>query len=154
MIDTPQIIHTTAQPAAIIHLTVPASEMRLVIGPARAELMAAVAAQGITPTGPWFTHHLKMAEGIFDFEIGVPVAAPITEAGRVRAGELPARKVARTVYHGGYEGLSGGWSALMAWIAAEGHTPAPDLWEVYVTGPESGPEPASWTTELNRPLAG
>jgi len=28
-----------------------------------------------------------------------------------------------------------------------------DLWEVYVAGPESGPDPATWRTELNRPLS-
>jgi len=27
----------------------------------------------------------------------------------------------------------------MDWIAANGHTPAEDLWERYVAGPESGP---------------
>lgn len=154
MIDKPQIVQTTAQPAAIIHLTVPRSEIQHVMGPARAELMAAVAAQGIAPTGAWFTHHLKMQPDTFDFEIGVPVATPIAEAGRVKAGQLPAAKVARTVYHGGYEGLSGGWGELMGWIAAEEHTAAPDLWECYLTGPESGPEPATWSTELNRPLTG
>ena len=37
-------------------------------------------------------------------------------------------------------------------VAAGGHTPAPDLWECYVAGPESGPDPAAWRTELNRPL--
>lgn len=36
--------------------------------------------------------------------------------------------------------------------AAEGHTPAPILWQCYVAGPESGPDPATWRTELNRPL--
>jgi effector-binding domain-containing protein len=152
MIDQPQIVHSTAQAAAIIHLTIPRSEIQKAMGPARAELMAAVAAQGIKQAGPWFSHHLKMTPEAFDFEIGVPVASPVAEAGRVKAGELPARKVARTVYHGGFEGLSGGWSELMAWIAAEGHTPAPDLWEIYVTGPESGLDSASWCTELNRPL--
>ena len=152
MIEKPQIIQTTAQPAAIIHLTIPRSEIQHVMGPARAELMAAVAAQGITLAGAWFTHHLKMQPDTFDFEIGVLVATPFAEAGRVKAGELPARKIARTVYHGGFEGLSGGWSELLAWIAAEGHTPAPDLWECYLKGPESGPDSASWSTELNRPL--
>jgi len=38
------------------------------------------------------------------------------------------------------------------WITAEGHSPAPDLWECYVAGPESNPDPANWRTELNRPL--
>lgn len=152
MIDTPQIVQTTAQATAIIHLTIPRSEIQKVMGPARAELMAAVAAQGIEPAGPWFTHHLRMTPENFDFEIGVPVTTPVAEAGRVKAGELPARRVARTVYHGGFEGLGGGWGEHMAWIAAEGHTAAPDLWEIYVTGPESGLDSASWCTELNRPL--
>ena len=35
-----------------------------------------------------------------------------------------------------------------------GHRPAEDLWERYVKGPESGPDPAAYRTELNRPLAG
>ena len=43
-------------------------------------------------------------------------------------------------------------SELMSWIAAEGHTAAPNLWACSLTGPESGPETASWRTELNRPL--
>jgi len=153
MIDTPRIVRTAAQPTAVIHLTIPREEVRKVMGPGRQELMAAVAAQGIAATGPWFTHHLKMDPGIFDFEIGVPVAAPIVAAGRVQPSQLPAVTVARTVYHGDYEGLAGAWRELDSWIAAEGHQRSPDLWECYVAGPESNPDPASWRTELSRPLA-
>ena len=29
-----------------------------------------------------------------------------------------------------------------------------DLWECYLAGPESGPDPACWRTQLNRPLLG
>ena len=114
--------------------------------------MAAVAAQGITPDGPLFAHHLRMAPDVFDFEVGVPVSAPVAAVGRVQAGLLPAGAVARTTYHGPYEGLGPAWGEFDAWIAAEGRTPAPDLWERYVAGPESDPDPASWRTELNRPL--
>jgi effector-binding domain-containing protein len=154
MIDPPQITRTAGQATAIIHLTIPRKEIQTVMGPAYGEVMAAVAAQGIATAGPWFSHHLRMAPDIFDFEVGVPVAAPISAAGRVTPGRLPAVRVARTVYHGGYEGLGPAWGELGAWIAAEGHTPAPDLWECYVKGPESGPDPATWRTELNRPLVG
>jgi effector-binding domain-containing protein len=154
MIDTPQVTQTEAQHTAVIHLTIPRAEIRQVMGPGISELMAAVAAQGMAPTGAWFTHHLKMQPDVFDFEIGVPVPAAVAEAGRVRAGELPAGRVARTVYQGGYEGLAAAWGELDAWIAANGHTPAPDLWECYVAGPESSPDPATWRTELNRPLVG
>ena len=152
MLDKPEIVQTHAQLTAFIRLTIPRKEIRNVMGPGIAELMAAVAAQGIAPTGPIFSHHLRMDPDIFDFEICVPVTKPVTPVGRVKPGQLPAATVARTVYHGPYEGLGPAWGEFDAWIAAEGHTPAPDLWECYVAGPESNPDPATWRTELNRPL--
>jgi effector-binding domain-containing protein len=152
MLDDPQIVRTDPKIAAIIRLTIPRSEIRNVMGPGIAELMAAVAAQGIAAAGPIFSHHLRMDPDTFDFEIGVPVSAPISAAGRVRAGQLPAARVARTVYHGPYEGLAAAWAEFDAWIAAERYAAAPDLWECYLSGPDSDPDPAAWRTELNRPL--
>ena len=152
MLDEPQIAQAAARTTAVIRLTIPRADIQKVMGPGIAELMAAVAAQGIAPAGPIFSHHFRMDPEIFDFEIGVPVAAPISAAGRVKPGQLPAATVARTVYHGPYEGLAAAWGAFMDWIKSEGHTPAADLWECYVSGPESGPDPDTWRTELNRPL--
>ena len=154
MIDTPEITQTTARTTAIIRLTIPRAEIRNVMRPGIGELMAVVTAQGIGPAGPLYSHHLKMDPDTFDFELGVPVTAPVAPTGRVQAGQLPAARVARTVYHGGYEGLGAAWGEFIAWIEANGHTPASNLWEYYVTGPESGPDPATWRTELNRPLVG
>ncbi len=51
-----------------------------------------------------------------------------------------------------HDGLGPGWEEFLAWIASNGHQGAPDLWEVYVKGPESDPDPATWRTELNKPL--
>ena len=153
MIDKPQIVETKAQITAVIRLTIPRSEIQKVMGPGIGELMAAIAAQGIAPAGPIFSHHFKMDPEIFDFEIGVPVQKPVAAAGRVKPGQLPAARVARTIYRGPYEGLGPAWGEFEAWIAAAGHTAAPDLWECYVAGPESSPDPAKWRTELNRPLA-
>jgi effector-binding domain-containing protein len=153
MIDEPHITETAAQQTAVIHLTIPRVEIQNVMGPGIGELMATVTAQGVGPAGPWFTHHLRMDPETFDFEIGVPVTAAVVAAGRVKPGILPAATVARTVYHGPYEGLGAAWTEFDTWIRAEGHTTAPDLWECYVAGPESSPDPATWRTELNRPLA-
>jgi effector-binding domain-containing protein len=154
MIDTPQVVQSEAQEAAVIHLDIPRAEMRHVMGPAIGELMAAIAAQGGAPAGPVFAHHLTTSSERFDFEVGVPVAAPIAATGRVKPGRLPATKVARTVYHGPYEGLYAAWAEFGSWLAAQGHEPASgDLWEIYAAGPESSPDPATWRTELNKPLA-
>ena len=50
MLDKPQIVQTDAHLTAIIRLTIPREEIRNVMGPGIAELMAAV--QGIAPAGP------------------------------------------------------------------------------------------------------
>ncbi len=152
-IDTPQVVQTAAQPTAVIHLTIPRAEMGSAMGPAMQELGAVLAAQGIAPAGPMLTHHLRMDPGTFDFEVGFPVATPVAATGRVRSGELPAARVARTVYHGPYEGLHSAWGELDRWLAEQGLTKGPTLWESYVVGPETDPDPSTWRTELNRPLA-
>jgi len=154
MLDTPQIVQTSAQATAVIHLTIPREDIQIVMGPGIGEIMSTLAAQRIAPAGPWFTYHFKMDPGIFDFEISVPVTSPVTAAGRVQPGELLARKVARTIYTGPYEGLGDAWGEFMDWIEAQGHTAAPDLWECYLTGPESGSDSTKYRTELNRPLIG
>ncbi len=152
MIEKPQVVQTKAQAVALLKLKVPRDEIQSVMGPGLQEVKAAVEKQGKSSTGPWFTHHLKMDPKVFDFEIGVPVASAIAPAGRVKPGELPAAKVARTVYSGPYEGLGDAWGEFEAWIKAQGLSPAQDLWEVYVTGPEASSDPGAWRTELNRPL--
>ena len=114
--------------------------------------MAAVQAQGIGPAGPWFTHHLTMSPGVFDFEISVPVTAPVAAVGRVRPGRFPAVRVARTIYTGPYEGLGAAWSEFKTWVADNGYVAAPDLFECYLAGPESSANPSDWRTELNQPL--
>lgn len=152
MIATPEILDLPAQKVAKIHITCPSSEIMTRMGPGIQELNATLAAQDITPTGPWFTHHFKQPDDSFDFEICLPVDRDVTPTGRVDNGEIRAMKVARTVYTGGYEGLGNGWGEFMGWIKREGLDYAPDLWEVYAKGPESGADSSQYQTQLNRPL--
>src|SRR5688572_11891953 len=152
MIDEPKIIDTTTQKAAVIYLTIPREKIGEVMGPGHNELMSTLKAQGITPAGPWFSHHFRMDPNVFDFEIGVPVSSEVTASGRVKPGELPATKVARTTYHGGYEGLGPAWGEFEKWLKDNGHAAASDLWEVYTAGPETGNDSTLYRTELNRPL--
>lgn len=152
MIDTPKVIQIQSQTTALIRITVPRDRIQEVMGPGYQELMSTLAAQGVQPAGPWYTHHLRMDPDVFDYELGVPVSGPVAPSGRVVGGSLPTVRAAHTVYHGGYEGLGEGWGQFEAWLAAEGHTPAGDLWEVYAAGPETGQDPSTWRTELFRPL--
>lgn len=154
MNSAPEILQTTARPTAVIHLTIPHAEMMQAFGPAIDELMSVLAAQGLTPAGPVYAYHFKMSPGIFDLEVGVPVEGTVKPAGRVKPSQLPARKVARSVYTGPYEGLPDAWGEFDRWMKAGGVKQAEDLWECYVHGPGSDPDPKTWRTEMNRPLIG
>jgi effector-binding domain-containing protein len=153
VLDTLQVMESADQLTACIAVVVPRNEIQTVMGPTIREVYAVLAEQGIAPAGPWFTHHRRRPTDTFDFDVCVPVSSPVAPAGRVKPGRLPAARVARAVYSGPYEGLAAAWGEFCAWIEANGHTPREDLWERYIVGPESSPDPAAWRTELNRPLA-
>ncbi len=152
MIDEPRIEQTGALKTAVIHLTIPRNRIQEEMGPGYNELMSTLKSQGIKPAGPWFSHHLRMDPAVFDFEIGVPVSGEVKAEGRVKPGQLPASKVARTTYRGDYDGLAPAWGEFDAWLTQHGHAPIGDLWEVYTAGPETGNDPSLYRTELNRPL--
>lgn len=153
MIDTPQIVQTEELRTAYIRLDIPRSDMSEAFGPAIAELMSVLGRQGVKPAGPVFAHHLKMTPDRFDFKLSVAVDEDVQPSGRVHPGTLAPRKVARTVYHGPYEGLPDAWGAFMKWVEEEGLTAEDDLWESYVVTPETTDDPNEWKTELNRPIA-
>lgn len=158
MIETPQIITTTSSDTALIHLRVSMAEMMQQFGPTVGELIAAVLAQGSTPAGPVFAHHLHMDPNStdmpenFDFELSVPVSAPVAASGRMKPGTMPAVRAARTSYYGPYEGLPEAWGEFMAWIRAQGLKPAEDLYECYATGPQTSADSSTWRTDFIRPL--
>lgn len=153
MISPVEITTLPAQPTATIAIVTPASAIREAMGAGLNELHAALKAQGIAQTGPWFTHHKRPPTDSFDFEIHLPIASSITETGRVRPGERPEMRVARTVYSGGYEGLGSAWGQFLEALATQGIQTTADLWEVYAAGPETGPDAATYRTELIKPIA-
>jgi effector-binding domain-containing protein len=152
MIETPKLVDTPMQLVAIVHIETPRSKMQQVMGPGIGEVMAAVKAQGIGPTGPWFAHHLKMTPDAFDFDICVPVSSPVSAVGRVKSWQRPALKVVCTLFHGPHEGLGGAWHEFGKWTEANGYKTAGDLYECYMVGPEGSPDSANWRTELSRPV--
>jgi effector-binding domain-containing protein len=122
------------------------------MGAGHEELMRTVRAQQIEVTGPWFTHHLRLDQDVFDFHLSVPVATAVKRQGRVQPGEWPAMTVARAIYRGPYQGLGEAWEEFDEKVEAQGHRPMPDLREVYLVGPWTKTDPADFETELNRQI--
>ncbi|MDB5935418.1 MAG: transcriptional activator ligand binding domain protein [Massilia sp.] len=153
MIDTPQIVQTPRQRTAAIHVTIPRSSIQQVFPTAVDELMAELGKQGVAPAGALLSYHLKMPSDVFDFEIAFPVEQDVKPGGRVVASEVPAMKVARTVYHGPMEGLGAAWGELAQWIKANGHALGEQMFERYLVSPGDTKDVSKWETELNWPLA-
>jgi uncharacterized protein YndB with AHSA1/START domain/effector-binding domain-containing protein len=152
-IEEPELATTRRRRAAVIRVKVPRTDMPKVMPPAIQEVVAAARALGIGPDGPLFAHHHEVTAGTFDFEVGVPVTGAVTPTGRVVESALPEARVARTVYHGPYEGLHEAWGEFDRWLGERGMSRQGPFWEVYAVGPETSPDPADWRTELVRPLA-
>jgi effector-binding domain-containing protein len=152
MIEKPQIVQTTEQHYAYKHVVATLAEIPQVMGPGLREVQAALAEQGVTPSGPWFTHHRRNPAETFDFEICLPVDEPIQPAGQIEAGVWPSTRVVQTVYHGDYSGLPAAWGEFEAWIAAQGLNKGSELWERYIVDFSSTKNPEEWRTEMNRPL--
>lgn len=149
MISTPEIITTTEQAAAVIHLTIPGRDMPKFMDPAIQEIIKTLADQGMQPAGPMFSYHHRRPTDTFDFEIGFPVSKAIKPAGRVVNSALPAVKVVRAVYQGPYEGLAQGWGALQSWVREQKIGETGRFWERYLNNPNEVKTPSDYRTELN-----
>ena len=53
------------------------------------------------------------------------------------------------MHAGGFDGLAAAWQELSAWVRERGLTPAGPFWEVYLTVPSPGMDPAELRTELD-----
>lgn len=149
MITAPQILTTSAQAAATIHLVIPRQDMGRYMDPAIQEVIAAITAQGLAITGPMFSYHHRRPSDTFDFEIGFPVAQAVQEQGRVKSSSLPAAKVVRAVYQGPYEHLGEAWRALEHRVKEHGITTTGRFWESYLNNPDEVQDPGGYLTELN-----
>src|SRR5918994_214621 len=121
VIEPLRIVRTKPQLTALIPITVPREDIRKVMGPGFAELKAAIAAQNVAVTGPWFTHHVRNPGEVFDFEICLPVATSVAPVNRVKPGQWSAMNIVQTTYHGGYEGLGGTAKEVIGRIKGGGH---------------------------------
>ena len=150
MVSIPEIAAVPALHCAVIRFTIPRSRIRSAMESGVNELRAVIAEQGIRAIGPLFSHHFAIRPDVFDFEVGMPVQRPVKPTGRVQPLSVPPMKIVRSGYTGAYTGLGSAWGEFDTLVARSGYNTAPDVWESYVKGADSGLEPEEYYTELYR----
>jgi effector-binding domain-containing protein len=141
------------QQAAAIRAEVPMAELRSVFDRGFGAVMSAVAAQGLTVTGPPFGFYPRMPDATVEVVVGFPVSGPVTADGEVVPFELPGGRAVTAIHVGPYEGLQATYRQLTTWAAAQGLQLADRMWETYLSDPAAEPDAQTWRTAIAWPLA-
>ena len=165
MSQEPRIEERAARHYAGIQATVPMGGISAALDEAFPELFGWLARTGTAPAGPPFIRFLVIdMEALLRLELGVPVAAPVTGSGRIRAGVLPAGRYVVLRHTGHYDGLIDANAVLQQWAHDRGlefdvrDTPEGSAWgsrfEEYITDPSGEPDPSKWETDVAYLLRG
>lgn len=151
-----------AVPTAVVRaVDVPMSELSTLFDAAFSALPAELAMAGAAPAGAALAVYSRFSDdwSRCDLEVGFPLHEPLPGTLTVEVGdggtidiepsELPAGRVVSALHEGPYDELSMSWKRLTDALIAAGHTPAMPCWEVYLTEPGPGANPADLRTGLN-----
>ena len=144
----------SAQQVAVVRRTVAMAELGSFYTEALGAVAAAVESAGGTLAGPAFGWYHGVPAETADVAAGFPVAGVPegTLGGEVVVLERPAGMAATTVHVGSYDTLTETYRALEAWLRSRELEPADIVWEEYLTGPETQPDPSLWQTHVVWPL--
>jgi effector-binding domain-containing protein len=148
-LETTAVVH-----AATVRVSCDADKVSATLAAIFPEIGGVMEAQGAQMSGPPFTryHVIDRGKNRIDLEAGIPLAAPITAAGRVQPATLPAGKAAMTWHRGSYHDLQKSYDRLEAWMKAEKLTARGGFWEIYWTDPGLEPDPSTWRTQIYWPV--
>jgi effector-binding domain-containing protein len=141
-----------AQPMVAIRATTPPAELPGVFREAINEVWTYLERIGVKPSGPSFGIFHEYGDETVDLEAGVTVPAGTEGEGRIRAGEIPAGRVASTWHVGPYTKLGDAHQAMDEWIHGQGHQHGRPPRELYWTGPGDEQDSSKWRTEVQYPI--
>src|SRR5690625_1996322 len=150
-----EVAQAPAVPTAVVSKRdFPMDEMNSMMDGTYYHLLSALAEGAIQPIGPAFALHHRQPVSTADVEVGFTVDKPLTETLllpselEVTGSVLPAGRVGWISHIGGYGGLAEAWGAFTAEIGESEEQMTHPFWEIYVTPPVPGVNPATLRTYL------
>lgn len=148
----PEIVTLESQHVAVVHRTVPMSQVHQVFDEGLPAVMAALTKQGVTPDGPPLAIYHGTPSDTVSVSVGFPTAVEITAEGDVHAATLPGGEAAGITHVGSYDSLSRSYARLQDWMTDRALVPGTPVWEIYVTEPNPE-DPSSMVTEIRWPFS-
>ncbi len=124
------------------------------------EVFAVIMEKGAIPAGPPVSVYRQTtvaeveqaeASGDADLEVAFPVSNRVKPEGDVQYYELPGGRFAKVLHHGPYEGCTGTYERLFAWLAERGLAITGPIREYYLNDP-SEVAPEEILTEIHAPI--
>jgi len=136
-----------------IKATVKSDAVGAKLGELYPRLMDCLKESGIEMTGPPYSKYYSWdPEGETEMEAGIPVSGAVECEEDIEYIELPPCKVVTCMHTGPYEEIGPVYDAIQAYITEKGMTISGAVWEVYVTDPNSEPDPAKYKTQVYFPV--
>ncbi len=149
-----RVLEVESYPVAAVRMVIPWGNFSEVLGPTFGEIAMHLAMTGTAITNaPLVLYHsmdvtTADGDGDVELEIAIPIATPFPETERVKNSNVPGGIAAFTTHMGPYEEISKAYQAIQAWLQQFGHESTGVFWEVYMTDPETTPDPADYRTDV------
>ena len=136
-----ELIDQPAQPTLSIRTTTSIKELPQELGRAYGAIGQYMAQLGEQPSGAPYAAYFTFEMENMDIEIGFPVASSLPGKGEIQSGEIPAGKIAQTLYTGPYKQIEPAYNALTAYVEQQGYEATGVAYEFYLNDPgEVAPE--------------
>ncbi len=148
----PEIVTLEPRPVALYRERVAMDALTDYFARAFSTVATTAAMQGAAIVGPPVGVYYGIPAETVDVGAGFPTDRLVTPAGGVTAETLPGGRIAQVLHVGSYDQMEATYGRLTTWLAAQGLTPGPMMWETYLT--EYDPAaPEATQTLIQWPLA-
>ena len=136
-----ELVAQTPHPTLSIRPTTSIKELPQELGKAYGAIGQYMGELGEQPAGAPYAVYFTFTMESMDIEIGFPVGGSLPGKGEIQSGDIPAGKVAQTMYTGPYNKIEPAYNALTAFVEQQGYEATGVAYEFYLNDPgEVAPE--------------
>ena len=136
-----ELVDQAVQPTLSIRTTTSIKELPQELGKAYGAIGQYMGELGEQPAGAPYAAYFTFTMESMDIEIGFPVGGSLPGKGEIQSGDIPAGKVAQTMYTGPYNKIEPAYNALTAFVEQQGYEATGVAYEFYLNDPgEVAPE--------------
>jgi effector-binding domain-containing protein len=146
-------VTTEARTVLAVRERVPFAELTDFFGRAFERTAAALGEAGTFPSGPPVAIYYGDPTDTVDVAAGFPFAGSITPPEGTAVVDLPAGRAVEAIHVGPYDELAKTYDTVAEWMQQEHVTPSSVMWEEYLAGPDTDPDPSTWRTRIVYPIA-